>query len=494
MNDDKDPKSPATTSGAHDRMVSRWAMMEALLGGTETMRAAGEAFLPKHAQETDLDYEHRLEGAVLLNMVEQTLDTLAGKPFTEPLKPGKEVPATLVETIFPDVDLQGNNIDVFARQWFKEGMAKAFAHVLVDMPRVYGPGEGEPPRTLADDRREGLRPYWVLVRPENVLFARAVVQDGYEVLTHIRILEAYTEQEGFAEVEQQRIRVLEPGYVGIWKPKPKKRDTDKDEWELVDEWETGLGYIPFVTFYADREGFMEGKPPLQDLGWLNIAHWQSYAEQRHILSVARFPIMACSGGDDEGSVTILSPNRILYNPDAQGKFYYVEHSGAAIESGNKDLENLERQMSGYGAEFLKKKPGNQTATARALDSAEASSDLAAMTGVFEDALAQVLDITAEWLRLGVSGGRVGAVKEYEIVEESSGALEFVKYLREKNDISREAVIEWAKARGYLSEDFDAEADWEQLVGEIEARSGLLAESGLNLGPEEEEKKGGETEE
>lgn len=169
---DKDPKSPATTSGAYDQMLPRWHVIETLLGGTEAMREAGETYLPRHQEETDKGYQERLASAVLLNMVEQTLDTLSGKPFSEPIKLNEDVPPAIEETILPDVDLQGNNLDVFARQWFREGMAKALCHVLIDMPRP-APREDGQPRTLADDRREGLRPYWVMIKPECLLFARS---------------------------------------------------------------------------------------------------------------------------------------------------------------------------------------------------------------------------------------------------------------------------------------------------------------------------------
>src|SRR5690606_22651892 len=171
---------------------------------------------------------------------------------------------------------------------------------LVDFQRP-APREDGQPRTLADDRREGLRPYWVLIKPECLLFARAEVINGVEVLQHVRILEHYTEQDGFAEVFKRRIRVLEPGIVQLWEPKPTKKQGQDEEWEMVDEWATGLNYVPLVTFYAHREGFMCGKPPLLDLAWLNIAHWQSSADQRHILTVSRFPILACSGASGEDS-------------------------------------------------------------------------------------------------------------------------------------------------------------------------------------------------
>ena len=479
---EKDPKSPATTSAAHDRMLPRWNLIETLLGGTEAMRAAGETYAPQHAEETDRGYQERIQAAVLFNMVEQTLDTLSGKPFSEPMKLNEDVPAGLIDSILMDVDLQGNDVNVFARQWFREGAAKALCHVLIDMPRP-APREDGQPRTLADDRREGLRPYWVLVKPECMLFARAEIVNGVEVLQHVRIMEQYTEQVGFSEVQKCRIRVLEPGLVQLWEPRERKNSAQKEEWELVDEWETGLDYIPLVTFYADREGFMEGKPPLLDLAWLNVAHWQSTSDQRHILTVTRFPLLACSGASGEdGDPVVVGPNKVLYNPDPQGKFYYVEHTGAAIEAGRKDLEDLERQMSGYGAEFLKKKPGDQTATARALDSAEATSDLSAMVVLFEDALAQVLDITADWMRLGVSGGTVELVKDFDIEEEDTTTLEFLKFLREKNDISRKALIRAATLRGILPEDFDEEADWQQVIDEVSLRSELLGSALMDMDP------------
>ena len=475
---EKDPKSPATTSGAYDVMLPRWHVIETLLGGTEAMREAGETYLPRHQEETDKGYQERLASAVLLNMVEQTLDTLSGKPFSEPIKLNEDVPKAIEETILPDVDLQGNNLDVFARQWFREGMAKALCHVLIDMPRP-APREDGQPRTLADDRREGLRPYWVMIKPECLLFARSEVINGVEVLQHVRIIEHYMEQDGFAEVCKRRIRVLEPGLVQLWEP-VKKSNAQKEEWALADEWATGLNYVPLVTFYADRQGFMMGKPPLLDLAHLNVAHWQSASDQRHILTVSRFPSLACSGASGEDSdPVVVGPNKVLYNPDPAGRFYYVEHTGQAIAAGRTDLKDLEEQMAGYGAEFLKRKTGGQTATARALDSAEATSDLSAMVGLFEDALAQALDITADWLRLGATGGTVELVKDYDLEEMDATGLQALQVAREKRDISRKTYLTGLRLRGVLPEDFDEDEDWEELMEEI---SEAMGRAGLDLDP------------
>ena len=472
----KDPKSPATTSAAYDMMVPRWRLIETLLGGTEAMRAAGDVYLPRHSEETDKGYEERLNSAVLLNMVSQTLDTLSGKPFSEDLKM-EDVPEIMAGSVLDDVDLQGNDLAVFCRRWFREGMAKAFAHVLIDFPRPAPRGDGQP-RTLADDRAEGLRPYWVMIKPECLLFARSDLINGVEVLQHVRIMETYTEPDGFAEVEKQRIRVLEPGRVQLWEWVGAKGG--KEDWAVVDEWQTGLAYVPLVTFYAQRDGFMHGKPPLMDLAHLNVAHWQSTSDQRHILTVTRFPLLACSGASGEdGDPVVIGPNKVLYNPDPAGRFYYVEHGGQAIKAGRDDLHDLETQMAGYGAEFLKKRPGGTTATARALDSAEASSDLAAMVGVFEDAVAQALSITAEWMRLGSEGGSIEMVKNFSLEEKDPAGLNALQAARDKRDISRKSYLEALRMRGILPEDFDEEDDWNDLMEET---SQALGAAGLDLDP------------
>lgn len=483
----KDPTSPATTSCAYDIMAPRWRLIETLLAGTEAMREAGEEFTPKHEAETQDNYDFRLSQTVLLNMVEETLEQLAGKPFTEPVKVGDDVPVAIRGNeeedgrggILYDIDLQGNNLDVFCAQWFREGLAKAFCHVLVDMPKPT-PRPDNQPRTLADDRKEGMRPYWNLIKPECVLFARAEVIDGVETLMHVRIIEHYTEQDRFAEVEKVRIRVLEPGSVELWEPHPTKKKDGKPVWVKVDEWGTGLSYIPLVTFYAQRDDFMLSKLPLQDLAWLNVAHWNSTSDQRNILRVARFPILACSGAAEEDSDPIvIGPHKVLYNEDPQGKFYYVEHSGGAIEQGSKDLEQLEHQMSMYGQQFLREKPGTETATGRAIDSAENNSDLAAMAGLFEDAVAQALDITAEWMRLKEKGGSISVVKNFNKAEDDAVGFKAIQDARTKRDLSRHTLIEAMKQRSYLPKDFDADLDQERL---LEEQDTALARAGFDLDP------------
>jgi hypothetical protein len=457
----KKPGNVANTSSAYDRMAPAWKRIRTLLAGTDAMRAMAQEYLPQHEEESAPAYQTRLDRAVLVNFTEQTLEQLVGMPFSEPVALDEDVPP-IIEELLEDVDLQGNNLDVFCRTWFRAGVAKGFSHVLVEFPRPVASIDdagNEVPRTLEDDRRDNVRPYWVAVEPENLIAAYAEMVNGREVLTHVRILETCTERNGFAEREVVRIRVLEPGYFWLYEQQK------KDEWAVVEEGHTGRDDIPLVTFYADRQGFMQAKPPLLDLAHLNIAHWQSSSDQRHVLTVSRFPILAVSGASSDDTDKLrIGPNSWLATPTPDGKWYYVEHTGAAIEAGRKDLEDLENQMAGYGAQFLKRRSGNETATARALDSSEASSQLQAMALCFKDCVEQALQLTAEWLALE-DGGSVLVKTEFgETMGDSQGG-ELLLKARAAREISHNTFIEEMKRRGLLNEDVDAEEEREMLAEE-----------------------------
>jgi hypothetical protein len=102
-----------------------------------------------------------------------------------------------------------------------------------------------------------------------------------------------------------------------------------------------------------------------------------------------------------------------------------------------------------------------------------------MVGVFEDAVAQALGITAEWMRLGTEGGSIELVKTFQVEEKDQVGLQTLQAARDKRDISRKSFLEALRMRGVLPEDFDEEADWEELMEET---SQAMGAAGLDLNP------------
>ncbi|MEE8632236.1 MAG: DUF4055 domain-containing protein, partial [Candidatus Bathyarchaeia archaeon] len=339
--------------------------------------------------------------------------------------------------------------------------------LLIDMPPLPELEEGKT-RTLADDNADGRRPYWCQIKPENLIFASAENLNGQLVLDHVRYKRHTTRRIGFLEEPVLEIVIMEPGTFQVWEfvePKDKRR---KPEWKITSQGMTGIDFIPLVTFYAEQEGFMTSKPPTEDLAYLNIRHWQSTSDQNNILTVARFPMLAVSGATDQTGETMkIGPRQMLGTKDTQGRFYYVEHSGKAILAGKEDLEVLEQQMAAYGAEFLRKKPGGVTATARALDSAEATSPLRDATVRFLDTVNTALDMTAKWLGLKEegAGGTVELPLDFGPEEIENADMLTLFSSRKNRDISRETFLRELMRRGALQDDFDLALNITQLENE-----------------------------
>lgn len=476
MSTKPDPTDPSQTSAAYNRMAPRWVLLNAVLGGTETMREAGQDFLPRHTEEAQDNYQKRLGTSYLLNFTEITLENLVGKPFEEPMKLNEDVPVEIrgetdPETGLPvpgkqglaeNIDLNGTDIGVFCRDWMRNGLAKGFSHIMVDMPRAnIVPGKK---RTLKDDKVENMRPYWVHIAPENVIFMHASVVNGEEVLDQVRILERGVRMNGFVEEETLQIRVLTPGAVEIYQRIEIKGQ--KPKWRKVDEWTTELSYIPFLTFYTNRDDVGLGKPPLLDLAYLNIAHWQSTSDQNNILTVSRFPMLAGSGIPDDSQANVkIGPRQALFTTDPTGKYYYVETTGHAIDAGQKQIAALEAQMAGYGAQFLKKQPGRYTATARALDSAEAMSALQVWTIAFIDVVERALAITCDWLKIKGGSGTVTINTDFLTSDYDPVIMSALATARANRDISRKTYLRKLWEMGVLPDSYKYEVEIKQIEDE-----------------------------
>lgn len=475
----KQEATVATTSLAHQAMSPEWYKMRTLLAGTQSMRDAGREMAPQHEHESDPHYDERIAANVLFNVTDLTLRTWVGKPFSASIQFTDDFTPELIP-MMEDIDLMGNNLDVFARDWFSTGVSHALSHVMVTFPRVDF-FEG---RTKQDDENENLRPYCVHIEPEDLIFAESVRIDGEERLTHVRIREAYTYRYGWEEILAERIRVLDLAWV---EPTEDNFLTEARQMVRVGLWEMGedgkwaeneafymdIDYIPIVTFYSDRTGLMTGKSPLLDLADLNICWWQSMSDQRSILTVTRFPILACSGGNDEEHQLVIGPKEWLFTDDPQAKFYYVEHRGYAIKAGAEDLAMLEERMKSYGAEFMKKAPSRQTATARNLDSSEATSPLQDVVYRFNDALTMVMWYMAYWIKKELKGK---AYLPTDFTSPDAAVLQLLTTTWMEGGLSNEAYLKELQRRSILHEHFDFEKNAEQLkaVAEEEAKKILAA--------------------
>jgi hypothetical protein len=135
-----------------------WPLITALLGGTATMREAGETFLPKWPNEEQESYNTRIAIATLYPAFSRTAEVLASKPFSKPVALQEDVPERLAEWM-QDCDLQGHNLHVFSSQLLRDCIDYGVSGVLVDYPPANGI------KTQADEKATGVRPYFTRYAP-----------------------------------------------------------------------------------------------------------------------------------------------------------------------------------------------------------------------------------------------------------------------------------------------------------------------------------------
>jgi hypothetical protein len=425
----------STPSAAVNAMSEDWTLARALLGGTRAMREAGKKHLPKWPDEEEDAYLCRLASAVLFPAYSRTIETLTGKPFSKPITIGEDVPPQIREWL-DDIDLQGRNLDMLAADTLQIALGMGLAGILVDYPT-----KGAEIRTVADERAAGLRPYAIQIYPWQVLGWLPKRVAGAWTLAQLRLLERVEVEDGpFGTKEIEQVRVLTPG---AWET---YRKNEKKEWVLYEKGVTSLKYIPFAPAYGTRLGFMMGKPPLVELAHMNVRHWQSQSDQDTILHVARVPILAVVGvDDDQWKMTIGASAAVRLPTGADMK--YVEHSGAAIEAGKVSLDDLKEEMRQAGAELLVIKPGTVTATQHANENAVGMCALQRIAKGVEDTLDQMLQIFADWVG-EKQGGHVTLFDDYAAHTMAEASMQIVATL----PISDETKFEEAQRRGMISPD------------------------------------------
>lgn len=384
------------TSPTVAAMTEGWAKIDALCGGTDTMRAAGQKYLPKFPREDQDSYDYRVKTSTLFNGLGRTIENMAAKPFAEPVTftDIESSPALWLDNI----DLCGNNLSVFSHNLLTAGLKYGLTHILVENPPATAEDGSALYKTKADEEAAGVRPYLVHITPQQVLgWLSAKSASGAETLTMLRIMECVEEPDGdFGTKSVAQVRMLTPGAWATYRKAEKG-----DDWPLYDEGRMSIDFIPLVTYYTRRIGFMTATPPFKDLADLNVKHWNSQSDQDALLHTARVPILAIIGISDEDKIVIGAKTALMLPIGADAK--YVEHTGAAIDAGRQSLQDLENQMRAMGAELLAEMQVSTTATQNNIEDSEAKCQLSMMVEGLEDALDQAVDIMHKWVKLEYKG-------------------------------------------------------------------------------------------
>lgn len=447
----------ANPNHAYLDMLERWELCNDLMGGTPSMRAAGEKWLRKFPKESPTAYKNRLAVTTLFNVYGTTIQTLVGRVFREPVSLTENTDPRCIEWA-SDIDRQGRDLNAYARDCLTDLLVFGKCHTMPEFPNTDQLKEAlrKPYLDLADERMNDVRPYFAKVSPMSLIGWDGASISGREMLARIRVYESHWRREGeWSQVEEETIRVVYPDHVQIWTKQK------KEGWVPGPEIATTLGEVNLTTGYARRTGFLMSSPVLEDLAWLNHKHWNSQSDQDNILHVVRAAILLLKGfTEDDMKYVEVGSSIALRHSSTDVEVKYVEHTGAGIEAGSKALADLVDEMQASGAgDLLTARPGNETATARAISEARTLSPLQAVALYLQDHLEESFKMAGRWI--GEPDIAVGVRVNTDLGSsvETSEEIKLLQADAAAGRISNEDYLREAQARGL----YDSEVPLEDLL-------------------------------
>jgi hypothetical protein len=223
------------------------------------------------------------------------------------------------------------------------------------------------------------------------------------------------------------------------------------------------------------------RPPLEDLAWLNLAHWQSQSDQRNILRFARMPILYETGvaADEKGKKLVLGPGAKVRRQQIDAKLVYVEHGGAAIAAGRQDLVDLKEEMQMLGAQPFIQRTTTQTATGQGIDEERCHSDLQAWVRATEIHLEECYGLAGKWMKRPMPEDfSCDLFSEFALSSRAAEETRALIDMRKARQISRKTFLEEIRRRGVVAETVVVEDEIAELEREGPDLSDLMPGGGM----------------
>lgn len=147
---------------SYAKMYDLWEFYASAYEGGQAFVCEKNIF--KHIREEERDYTDRVNRAHNLNYCEPIVDFFTNFIYAKPINRSAGTNKALFDTVAADVNRKGVDVNRFMRDVSDDMQIYGQSHILVDAPVK---PQGEVTVAMADSL--GLRPYWVLVKPTEIL-------------------------------------------------------------------------------------------------------------------------------------------------------------------------------------------------------------------------------------------------------------------------------------------------------------------------------------
>jgi len=422
-------------NGAWYAMEPHWILIEDLMGGTYGIRRKHRRYLPQEPRELDESYDNRLARSVVPPYYQRLERMLAGMLTRKPVKL-QDVSDAIREQLF-DVDMQNNDLNVWTYETARKLVRYGHIGCLVDAPS------------------NGGRPYWCTYTPRQILGYRTEQQDGQQRLTQLRLQETVLEADPdskYGEKQIDQVRVLTPGQYQI------HQREDNGNYKVVDEGTTSLDQIPFSVAYSNRVGYMESRPPLEDIAELNLKSYQVQSDLDNQLHISAVPMLALFGFPSSAEEVSAGPGEALAFP-ADGRAEYIEPQGRSFDFQFKRLEQIALQINELGlSAVLGQKLSAETAASKMIDRSQGDSTMMVIAQNVQDMIDNSLKFHAQFMGQQESAGSCTVNRDFIGARLEPADVNALLQLYTAGTITKETLLMQLSDGEVLGDDFDVQEE------------------------------------
>jgi hypothetical protein len=424
-----DPNGPWYAQEAH------WILIEDLMSGTYGMRKKHRRYLPQEPRELDESYDNRLARSVCPPYYQRLERMLAGMLTRKPVRL-EDTSDSITEQLF-DVDMQGNDLNVWAYETARKLVRYGHIGTLVDAPT------------------DGGRPYWCTYTPRQILGWRTELKDGQQALSMLRLSETVTVPDGeYGEKAVQQIRLLTPGGYQL------HQKGDDGEFRITDEGTTSLSEIPFSVAYSNRVGYFESRPPLEDIAELNLKTYQVQSDLDNILHISCIPMLAFFGFPSAAEEVSAGPGEAIAFP-AEGKAEYIEPKGTSFDYQFRRLEQIAAQINELGlSAVLGQKLSAETAEAKRIDRSQGDSTMMVIAQNVQDMIDNCLQYHAQYLGQAAAAGSCFVNRDFIGARLEPQEIQSLLQLYTAGTITQETLLRQLSDGEVLGDDFNVDEELE----------------------------------
>ncbi|PHM22227.1 DUF4055 domain-containing protein [Xenorhabdus ehlersii] len=409
MNTNVDYRHPAYTE-----FLLEWNMIGDCVDGERVVKSRKEKYLPHPADKKAKDdphnerYKKYILRASFINATGRTLSGLLGIAFNKPVKIDI---AGGVEYLETDIDGEGQPLTQMIRDSLSQVLQRGRAGLLTDFS-----GAG-----VQSEANKG-RPYIRLFTAKQIINWRVTHGKTSLVVVH------YKEPRDADDFELQMVdhwielRLIDGiAYSRRWR---RYNDLTIGEWvELKDASGNPLTELPWSWIGAANNDHTPDAPPLADIAYVNIKHYQAEADIAESAHTVGQPMVALTGLDDNwadkyfsGGFTVGSRSGVLLPKGGDMKFAQPEERNIQITV----AERREKQMAMLGAKLIERGTSARTATQAQNEAQTDNSILSLCAGNVEQAFNRALQFCIQFA--GTGEAAIELNKTYEIAQLDSASI------------------------------------------------------------------------